>query len=99
MPIAEVNDATSQLPSSYYVEDGSYLRLQTLQLGYELSEKLLRNISVSQFRAYVMINNVFTMTKYSGLDPAIQTSDQSFGVDLASWPTPRRYTFGINIKL
>ena len=98
MPIAELNDVGSQQPSSYYVEDGSYLRLQTLQLGYSLPKHLINRINLSKVRIYVMASNVFTITGYSGLDPAIMTSDRSFGLDLGLWPTPKMYHIGLNVS-
>lgn len=99
MPIAELNDANSQLPSSYFVEDGSFLRLQQLQLGYRIPANLLNKISVQSLRLYAMATNLFTITKYSGLDPQISTGDRAFGVDLGVWPTPQRFLFGIEISL
>lgn len=99
MPIAEINDAVSQLPSSYFVEDGSFLRLQSVQLGYNLPESIIGRLSLKQLRLYTMVTNVFTITKYEGLDPQIQTSDSGLGIDIAEWPTPRRFVFGLNLKL
>ena len=99
MPIAELNDATDMLPSSYFIEDGSYLRLQTLQLGYSLPKPFLDKIRMNKIRVYIMATNVFTITKYSGLDPQIQTSDNQLGIDFGNWPTPKRYLFGLNVTL
>src|SRR5690606_3554041 len=99
MPIAEINDATSQLPSTYFIEDGSFLRLQSLQLGYNLPAHLLNKVSVNKCRIYVMGSNLLTFTKYTGLDPQIQTSDRTFGIDYGIWPAPKRYLVGINITL
>ncbi len=98
MPIAELNDVGSQQPSSYYVEDGSYLRLQTLQLGYNFPEHLVKNINISKLRLYVMASNLFTITGYSGLDPAISTGGSNLGVDLGNWPTPQVYQIGLNVS-
>jgi hypothetical protein len=99
MPIAQVNDSYSQLPSSYYVEDGSYLRLRNLQIGYDLSGYLKKTTHISRLQIYVSGTDLFTITNYSGLDPQIDVSDSSFGVDLGNWPAPRRYTLGINMGL
>ncbi len=98
MPIAQVNDSFSQLPSSYYVEDASYLRLQNLQLGYELSEYLEKLIPSNRLQVYISASDLFTITNYSGLDPSVNASDSSFGVDLGNWPAPRRYMLGINLS-
>ena len=99
MPMAELFDDGSQLPSSYFVEDGSFLRLQSFQLGYSLPGGVLDKIGFKQIRFYVMVSNVFTITGYSGLDPQLDTSDSNYGIDLGYWPAPRRYLFGINIKI
>lgn len=99
MPIAEINDAVSQQPSSYYVEDGSFLRLQSLQLGYNLPDGIAKKIFAKKLRVYAMATNLFTLTKYTGLDPQIQTGDNGYGVDIAVWPTPKRFLVGINIEL
>ncbi|HMJ46251.1 MAG TPA: SusC/RagA family TonB-linked outer membrane protein, partial [Ferruginibacter sp.] len=55
--------------SSYFVENGSYLKLKNLQVGYNVSSRLLDKVKVKNFRIYVMANNLFTITKYTGLDP------------------------------
>lgn len=99
MPIAETNDTYSQQPSSYFVEDGSFLRLDNLTLGYELPSSLTNHIGLQNVRLYIMGSNLFTVTKYSGLDPSIDTSDGSYGVDYGNWPTPRRFLVGIEITL
>jgi TonB-linked SusC/RagA family outer membrane protein len=99
MPIAETNDAESQQPSSYYVEDGSYLRLSNLQLGYTLPSGWLKTIHLKHLRIYVMASNLFTITHYSGLDPSVSTSDRDFGQDFARWPTPQRFLVGIDLGL
>jgi TonB-linked SusC/RagA family outer membrane protein len=98
MPIAQVNDSYSQLPSSYYVEDGSYLRLRNLQIGYDLSAYLKKVAHINRLQLYVSGTDLFTITNYSGLDPQVNVSDSSFGVDLGNWPAPRRYTLGINMS-
>jgi len=99
MPIAEINDATSMLPSSYYIEDGSFLRLQSLQLGYTIPAKLTNQIKIANVRVYFMATNLFTITGYTGLDPQIATSGTSLGIDNGIWPVPRRFLFGINLDL
>lgn len=99
MPIAEIGDATSQLPSTYFIEDGSFFRLQNLQIGYSFPKQFLNRISITSCRFYIMATNLFTITKYSGLDPQIQTTDRTFGIDYGVWPAPKRFLFGINITL
>ena len=99
MPKAEITDATSMLPSEYFVEDGSFLRLQNLQLGYNLPKTFLQKHSIANVRIYLMATNLFTITRYTGLDPQIQTSDRNFGIDEGIWPTPKRFLIGLNLGL
>jgi TonB-linked SusC/RagA family outer membrane protein len=93
----------SQYPSTAFIEDASYLRLRNLQLGYNLS-KLVNIPSVNSLRLYVQVTNLFTLTKYSGLDPDAsrgesRDSARNFGVDSGAWPTPREIMFGLSIGL
>jgi TonB-linked SusC/RagA family outer membrane protein len=94
MPIVELDDAGSQYPSTYYVEDGSYLRLENLMIGYNFNNLFgaQNNIQI-----YTQITNLFTISGYSGLDPEIGRGGMSAGVDAGAWPTPRQYLFGVNI--
>ncbi len=96
MTKAEFNDVGSQEPSTYFVEDASYLRMQSLEISYDLKEIIpwteLKNLSI-----YGQVTNLFTITNYSGLDPEVNTSGMSAGMDVGTWPTPRRYLFGLNI--
>ncbi len=95
--------ATNLVPNSYYVEDGSYLRLRTVQLGYSLPVDMLQRIGLNQLRVYVQAQNLFTITGYSGPDPEIgntqsaNASTTSFGVDEGAYPTSRQFLFGINL--
>ena len=96
MPIARDDDTNDQLPSTYFVEDASYLRMQNLKLSYDLSsifgDETFRNIIV-----YGQVNNVFTITDYSGLDPEVRSGGINKGVDRGSWPTSRRFLLGLNL--
>jgi hypothetical protein len=96
MPIAIANDQQMQLPSTYFVEDGSYLRMQQLRLSYDL-KNIIKTINLRNIQVYGEITNVFTLTNYSGLDPEISMSGIDMGVDLGAWPTPRGFMFGLNI--
>ena len=97
MPIAQVNDSYSQLPSSYYIEDGSYLRLRNLQIGYDLSD-YVKAAKINRLQIYVSGTDLFTITNYSGLDPQVNASDSGYGVDLGNWPAPRRFMLGLNMS-
>lgn len=97
--------------SQRWIEDGSYLRLQNLQIGYTLPSSFLGRIGVSKLRIYAQGQNVFTITKYKGYDPVINTVNASFegpigggndglfsrGVDVGSYPQPRTLSLGISL--
>jgi TonB-linked SusC/RagA family outer membrane protein len=99
------NFSTNTQSTSYYIEDGSYLRMKNLQLGYTIPESILSKISVKSLRVYVQLVNAFTITKYTGLDPEIDTQDSNGvrndrirGVDYGNYPTVRQYLFGVNLS-
>lgn len=88
--------------SSYYVQDGSFLKLKNLQLGYNLDGKSLfgPGSSLGKVRVYFGVSNVFTLTKYKGLDPEISATPSTYpalGVDFGTYPQARQYQLGINI--
>ncbi len=86
--------------SSFYVEDGSYLRLQNMQIGYTIPEVLCRKTKLfSSCRVYISGQNIFTLTKYSGLDPELGiNSPLDMGVDNTHYPTSRTFTVGVNMQ-
>jgi len=91
-------------PSSRFLEDGSYLRLKNLQLGYTIPEKTLKITGLTQVRVYVSGTNLYTLTKYSGLDPEMTVSDnsknegdRSSGIDWGTYPSAITLMFGIDI--
>jgi len=63
----------SQYSSTAYIEDGSYLRLKTMRLGYTLPQSVLHNVKMKNLRFYIQATNIFTLTKYRGLDPEVNT--------------------------
>lgn len=87
------------LVSDYFVEDGSYLRLKNIQIGYDFCNKLIKWKGISQLRLYVSAQNLFTLTKYSGLDPEIGSSNAMLnGIDCGFYPQSRTWTVGLNLK-
>ncbi|MEJ7830006.1 MAG: SusC/RagA family TonB-linked outer membrane protein, partial [Segetibacter sp.] len=89
-------------PNSYFVEDGSYLRAKTVQLGYRLPKSVAGKVFLSNARIYVQAQNLFTITKYTGADPDVQLiqngqGDQYIGVDRAGFPNPKQFLFGLNV--
>lgn len=101
IPVVEKtsNFSTSNVENSFYVEDGSYLRLQNVTLGYTLPASLLERWRLERFRVFASANNLFTITGYEGLDPAVGgDADLSFGIDVGNYPVTRGYTFGVNLS-
>lgn len=95
------NDTPNTNISDRYVEDGSYLRIQNLTLGYNLPAKALGGMNISSLKVYGAIQNLLTITGYSGYDPEIGSLNQNttlMGIDNGRYPTPRIYTIGINVE-
>jgi TonB-linked SusC/RagA family outer membrane protein len=97
--------AESQQASTAFIEDASFLRLKTMRLGYTLPKNVLDKIKMKSLRVYVQATNLFTITKYKGLDPEVNTLSNTagegnrMGVDKGSWPTPRQITLGLTLGL
>lgn len=77
--------------SSRFVEDGGYLRLKNMTIGYTLPKKITEKFYCSRLRFYVTASNLFTVTKYTGYDPEV-----GGGVDYGNYPQSRTFTFGLN---
>jgi hypothetical protein len=91
------NISTNTQANSYYVENGSYGRLQYLTLGYTFPTVLLNRVNLSRLRLSLSATNLFTITKYSGLDPSVGGSaDQNFGIDIGNYPVTRGYNVGLS---
>lgn len=89
----------NQLVSDYYIEDGSFLRVKNLQIGYNFCNNLIRSSWISNLRVYVSAQNLLTLTKYSGLDPEIGSSSAILnGIDQGYYPQARTLTLGVNLK-
>lgn len=87
--------------SSRTIEDGSYLRLKTASFGYNIPKSILQRIKVSALRIYLSGQNLWTWTKYSGLDPEVSTYNSALtgGFDYSAYPRARTIAFGANISL
>ena len=88
--------------SSRYIEDGSYLRIKNLSLGYTFPKAWMNKIKFENIRVYCNIQNLYTFTKYSGYDPEVGASTQdmtgySYGVDNGRYPSPTTYSFGVSL--
>ena len=98
--IADPND--NDRISDRYVEDGSYLRVKNITIGYTFPKKLLEKAKIDNIRLYCNIQNLYTFTKYQGYDPEVGASTQdssglTFGVDNGRYPSPMTCSFGVNI--
>ena len=92
------NFSTNTQSTSYYVENGSFLRLKNLQIGYNIPTSVIGKIGMTKARIYVQGVNLFTATKYSGLDPDLNSGgDTIFGVDEGNYPLVKQYVIGVNI--
>ena len=82
------------------MEDASFLRLQTLTLGYSLPEKCTQKLHLRKIRVYLTGTNLFCLTRYSGFDPEVDTrrsSPMTPGVDCSAYPKSIGYVAGINL--
>lgn len=88
--------------NSYFIEDGSYLRLRQIQFGYTLPQKSLDKLGIDRLRVYVQGANLLTFTKYGGLDPELQSSDirntVGFGIDQGNYPHTPSFIVGVNVN-
>ena len=93
---SRLRNQTNTVVSSYYVEDGSYLRIKTLSLAYNLPEKYCRKIMFQGLKFSFNVDNAFVFTKYSGMDPDVSSTNTLFtGFDRMSYPKARTFTFGL----
>ncbi|MBQ0149039.1 MAG: TonB-dependent receptor [Bacteroidales bacterium] len=88
--------------STRYIEDGSYIRIKNLSFGYNLPKDLVQKMKIENIRLSMNIQNLYTLTKYSGYDPEVGASTQdatgmTFGVDNGRYPSPTTYSCGLNI--
>ncbi|MDR2867931.1 MAG: TonB-dependent receptor, partial [Bacteroidales bacterium] len=100
MPRAVINDPNyNAYSSSRYLENGSYLRLKTLQVGYSFEETLLQKIKIRSLRAYISADNLLTITSYTGFNPDLGGAFVGRGVDRDGYPLARTISFGIQISM
>lgn len=84
--------------SSYYVENGSYMKMKYLKLSYALPKNLIKKIGASNLEVYGQVENVFTLTSYTGLDPEILPGEYGARIDNGAYPRPRTFTVGLNFQ-
>ncbi|WP_299336321.1 TonB-dependent receptor [uncultured Psychroserpens sp.] len=98
-PRATSGANSNSLFSDFFVEDGDFIRLQNVQLGYTLSDKILEGSKISKLRFYVSASNLLTLTEYRGYDPTASTGEAiGGGIDYGFYPTPKTFLLGMNLK-
>ncbi len=106
LPKINASDGISgAVVSTYFLEDGSYLRLSNVQLTYSIPDNIMKKIGLTGAQLYVQGQNILTVTKYSGYDPDInirtsQNDNQDFhmGIDEGAYPAAKQYLFGVRVK-
>jgi len=98
IPRVSASDANGNFSntSDFYLENGSYLRIKNVTVGYTLRKEFLDKLKISNVRLYVTANNLFTITKYTGFDPEVGT--ELNGIDLGRYPQARSVLFGLNVN-
>jgi TonB-linked SusC/RagA family outer membrane protein len=87
--------------SDRYIEDGSYLRIKNITLGYTIPSKWLRKYKIDNVRVFTNIQNLYTFTKYTGFDPEVGVSTMTpnvYGLDYGRYPSPQTFTVGLNLS-
>lgn len=98
VPIMDANDQVSSRPSSYFIEKGSYFRIKNVQLTYTMPSRIANTIGFANVQAYLQVQNLATFTKYTGLNPEIQTgNDNTLSFDGGYMPVSRTLTAGLNV--
>jgi TonB-dependent starch-binding outer membrane protein SusC len=106
--VSWLGSTNNKTPSSRFLEDGSYVRLKNLQIGYSIPGKWMGRAHIKGLRFYVTSQNLLTITKYTGLDPEMHVSDNvksesnrgdlAAGIDWGTYPSARSYIFGANLN-
>ena len=96
---AATTSSSNRVFSTRIIEDGSFLRLKTLTLGYTLPRKLIARVGIETLRVYFAAQNVFTIDNYSGYDPEVSIKDSALtpGLDFSAYPRARSFSFGVNL--
>jgi len=102
VPRYELGNTFNNLHSSRFLEDGSYLRLKNVSIGYNLPSRITDRLKMERVRIFVAATNLWTYTKYSGADPEVSTLDGSTtaqGIDFFTLPQVRTISVGLNASL
>lgn len=99
VPALTVSDNNNETRmSTYYVEDGSYLKLKYIKLKYDFPTAWTKKFGASALSIFGQVENLFTITSYSGLDPELPLGDYGARVDSAPYPIARTFSMGVNLN-
>jgi hypothetical protein len=87
--------------SSYFVENGSYLRVKDISLSYNVTNQMLKKLGITRLQPYLSCSNLLTFTKYKGMDPEVNQygNDGSVqGIDYGTYPLCKSFVFGVNVE-
>lgn len=99
IPALSLTDANNEARfSTYYVQDGSYMKMKYLKLSYQLPYNITKKFACESLNVFAQVENVFTMTKYKGLDPELLPGEYGARIDNGAYPRPRTFTFGVNLQ-
>ncbi|HEX5742739.1 MAG TPA: TonB-dependent receptor [Flavobacteriaceae bacterium] len=96
--VAFIDTNNNRRASDRYVEDGSFVKIKNIQLGYTLPESAFKSAKFTKVRLYAQVKNAYTFTDYSGFDPEISSGVLDTGIDRGSYPQPRTWSVGVNVK-
>src|SRR5690606_28962049 len=96
-PSANIGGGTNYIPNSWYVEDGSYLRIRNIQLGYTIPSSVTGRWKLQQLRIYANAQNAFNFFDYTGFTPEVGGGPLSAGIDNGIYPLSATYNVGINV--
>jgi hypothetical protein len=106
--VSWLGSTNNKTPSTRFLEDGSYVRLKNIQLGYSIPQTIIERWNIRGLRVYFTGQNLWTLTKYSGLDPEMHTSDNlnsekyrgdiAAGIDWGTYPSAKSYIVGVNLN-
>ena len=99
IPAISATDVNNEVRmSTFYVEDGSYLKMKYLKIAYDLPKKILTPWHCQGLNVYFQVENLFTITRYTGLDPELPLGTYGARVDNGPYPRARNFTMGLNIS-
>ena len=93
----KIGPSYNSLPSDRYIEKGDFLRLQYMQLGYSLPNKTCKDLGIQSLRISASANNLFVLTKYTGIDPEVSYGQYSMCTDNSKTPRAKSVTLSVNL--